>query len=275
MRVVIIGDMEGVCGINHWDQVQAGGYLYEEGRKLYTGEINAAAKGAQAAGAERIVFIEGHGAGHREPSCKFNSSNIDELDPAIEFLSGHRYLDFGEVLREGFDAAVFIGIHAKEGTPNGVLSHTIATSVWRNISFNGTDVGEIGVMAALLGCFDIPMVMIAGDDAACEEAQGLFGEDFSTVSVKKGLSRFSALHQPIQVSRQRIRDGVAAAVKQAPQTKPYKFSGPVTIRFDVMTIDKIDELFRGRSGLIIDDEKLSVEVTADSWDDAWWKIYPW
>ena len=46
MRVFIVSDMEGVAGITKWDQVNGGKSLYEEGRALYTEEINAAVRGA-------------------------------------------------------------------------------------------------------------------------------------------------------------------------------------------------------------------------------------
>ena len=54
MRVHVISDMEGVAGIVKWQQVGGGEALYEEGRRLYTGEINAAVRGA------KIVFHPQH-----------------------------------------------------------------------------------------------------------------------------------------------------------------------------------------------------------------------
>ena len=63
MRVLIMSDMEGVAGIINWDQVNGGAPMYEEGRKLYTAEINAAVRGAKAAGATEIVAVDCHGAG--------------------------------------------------------------------------------------------------------------------------------------------------------------------------------------------------------------------
>src|SRR5947209_4755707 len=53
MHVVIFCDMEGISCIEHWDQVTGGTALYEECRKLYTDEMNAAVRGARAAGASR------------------------------------------------------------------------------------------------------------------------------------------------------------------------------------------------------------------------------
>ena len=58
MKVFIISDIEGVAGIVKGEQTgPAAGdaTLFEEGRKLYTGEINAAVRGAKAAGATEIV----------------------------------------------------------------------------------------------------------------------------------------------------------------------------------------------------------------------------
>jgi D-amino peptidase len=63
MRVLIMSDMEGVSGIVKWAQVNGGAAMYEEGRRLYTEEINAAVRGAKAAGATEIVAVDCHGAG--------------------------------------------------------------------------------------------------------------------------------------------------------------------------------------------------------------------
>ena len=46
-------DMEGIAGISVWEQVNGGAALYEEGRRLYTAEVNAAVRGCKRAGADR------------------------------------------------------------------------------------------------------------------------------------------------------------------------------------------------------------------------------
>ena len=53
VKVFVISDMEGVAGICRWDQVVAGKPGYEEGRLLYTEELNAAVRGAFAGGRDR------------------------------------------------------------------------------------------------------------------------------------------------------------------------------------------------------------------------------
>ncbi len=80
MRVHVISDMEGVAGIVKWQQTSGGESLYEEGRKLYTQEINAAVRGAKAAGATEIVVMDCHGAGK---GWTFNSLVPEDLDPGL------------------------------------------------------------------------------------------------------------------------------------------------------------------------------------------------
>jgi D-amino peptidase len=63
MRVIIFCDMEGVSCIETWEQVMSGTAFYQECRKLYTDEMNAAVRGARAAGASEIIVVDCHGAG--------------------------------------------------------------------------------------------------------------------------------------------------------------------------------------------------------------------
>ena len=113
MRVHVISDMEGVAGIVKWEQTTGGESLYEEGRKLYTEEINAAVRGAKAAGATEIVVMDCHGAGK---GWTFNSLIPEDLDPACEFVVQDEWTEYTEFLEEGCDAALFVGMHARAGT---------------------------------------------------------------------------------------------------------------------------------------------------------------
>src|SRR6266508_944353 len=65
MKVFVVSDMEGVSGIVKWQQTDGvkEKQAYHEGRELYTEEINAAVRGAKAAGAKEIVVMDCHGAG--------------------------------------------------------------------------------------------------------------------------------------------------------------------------------------------------------------------
>ena len=169
MRVHIISDMEGVGGIVKGDQTNAGRPMFEEGRKLYTGEINAAVRGAKAAGATEIVVMDCHGAGE---GYTFNSLIPEDLDPACEYVVQEEWTEYTGFLEEGCDAALFVGMHAMAGTADGVLNHTVSGQAWQNLWFNGTQVGETGINAALCGTWGCPVLLVTGDEAVLPRGQG-------------------------------------------------------------------------------------------------------
>src|SRR4051812_1776458 len=172
-----MADMEGVSGIVVWEQVNAGAPLFEEGRRLYTEEINAAVRGAKAAGATEIVAVDCHGAGG---AFQFNSFVPELLEADCTWVSHHQWSRYTELLEQGCDAALMIGMHAKAGTPDGVLCHTISSTTWRNLYFNDKCVGEFGINSALCGHYGCPVVLITGDEATCREGVDLLGENLHT-----------------------------------------------------------------------------------------------
>jgi len=167
VRVHIISDMEGISGIVNPHQTNAGKEMFDEGRQLYTEEINAAVRGAKAGGATEIVVMDCHGAGE---GYTFNSLLPEELDPACEYVVQEEWTEYTGFLEEGCDAALFVGMHAMAGTADGVLNHTVSGQAWQNLWFNGTQVGETGINAALCGTWGCPVLLVTGDEASCREA---------------------------------------------------------------------------------------------------------
>ncbi len=254
MRVLIMADMEGVAGITVWSQVTDGSYRYEEGRRLYTEEINAAIRGAKAAGATEIVAVDCHGAGG---DGTFNSLLPEWLDEACEYVVHHPWGRYTDMFTTGCDACLLIGMHARAGTVDGVLAHTISSVKWRNLWFNDDLVGETGVNAALCGHFNVPVVFVSGDQATCREARSLLGERLTTVPVKQGLSTSSARHIPARRARVMIEEGVTRALTQTDRPQPYVPGSPVTIRAEVNTVDKLTE-FKNRPGVEVDMARLTI-----------------
>ena len=86
MRVLIVSDMEGISGITLWAQVanKKNPELHQEGRQLYTLDINAAVNGAVNAGAGTIVLCEFHG-----PPEPFRYNNVipDMPTAALKFIT--------------------------------------------------------------------------------------------------------------------------------------------------------------------------------------------
>src|SRR4029079_15847002 len=193
MRVLIMSDMEGVSGIVKWSQVNGGAPMYEEGRRLYTEEVNAAVRGAKSAGATEIVAVDCHGAGG---DWTFNSFVPEMMDADCTWVSGHPWSRYTEVFETGGALALMVGMHARSGTPDGVLCHTISTTTWRNLFFNDQVVGEFGINAALCGHYGVPIAVITVDDATCGEGRDVVGEMLTGVGVKRGFSRFPVRNIP-------------------------------------------------------------------------------
>lgn len=216
MKVFIAVDMEGIAGLVQWDQAER-----DLQRRLMTEEVNAAARGAFAGGATQVVAGESHG----------NMRNLmpELLDPRVAFLSGQpKPLNHMAGVDASFHLALFIGYHSKAGTLHGVMAHTFAGSIF-SLTFNGLEVGEIGTDAALCGFYGVPVGLVAGDKAACEEARALLG-NVRTVAVKEGVSRSAALCVPLAQARAMIEQEAAEAVLHVADFKPLRIQGPVTTR---------------------------------------------
>ena len=271
MKTLIMCDMEGVSGIVVWDQVNGGAPMYEEGRKLYTEEINAAVRGAKRAGSTEIVVVDCHGAGG---DWSFNSLIPEMLDPDCTWVAHHPWSRYTELLEQGADACLLVGMHARNNTEDGVLCHTISTVKWHNLWFNDDLVGEVGVNAALCGHYDCPILLVTGDEAVCRESKALLGDGLTTVAVKKGLTRYSARQIPPVRAREMIEEGAYQALQNLQAVKPYKLTSPTTIMIEVDRVEKMAD-FKDRYRVKLDMENQRVYSRGDDWMTAWNQIWHW
>ena len=263
-----MSDIEGVAGIVKWAQTGGDQTLYHEARKLYTEEINAAVRGAKAAGAKEIVVMDCHGAGG---DYTFNSLLPAELDPDCEFVIQNEWTEYTAFLEEGCDAALMVGMHAMAGTPDGVLSHTVSGQAWQNLRFNGTLVGETGINAALCGHWGCPVLLVTGDRAVCREGRELLGEGLTTVEVKVGLGRFSARNIPAVRAREMIEDGAKRALKELKAVQPYDPGRPCEIEIEFTSPDRLEE-YRNRKNVEVTGAR-SIVARGDDWWQAWSSFY--
>lgn len=268
MKVFVIGDMEGVAGIVKWAQTTGGEKLYDEGRVLYTEEINAAVRGAKAAGATEIVVMDCHGAGG---DWTFNSLLPELLDPDCEYVVQQEWTEYTTFLEQGVDAALLVGMHAMAGTADGVLSHTVSGQAWQNLRFNGTLVGESGINAALCGHWGCPVVLVTGDRAVCREGRELLGDALTTVEVKQGLGRFSARQLVPARARELIEAGARDALAGLGAVQRYEPGRPCEIEIDFTSPDRLVE-YANRRGVEIVGPRTLVS-RADDWWTAWSQFY--
>src|SRR3954451_13053490 len=260
--------MEGVAGTTNWPGVTGGDPLYDEGRKLYTEEINAAARGAFDAGATEVVVMDCHGAGG---GWSFNSLIAEQLDRRVEFVVQHEWTEYTGALEDGCDAALFVGMHAMAGTADGLMNHTVSGTDWRRVTFNGVEVGETGINAALCGTWGCPVVMVTGDQAACREGTDLLGDGLTTVQVKQGTGVQSARNLVPARAREAIEAGAKQALETLDAVAPYDPGKPCAIKVEYKWTDQVAKL-RYRHGVELVDDRTIVSH-GDDWWTAWKQFF--
>ncbi|WP_293912969.1 M55 family metallopeptidase [Deinococcus sp.] len=229
MNVVISVDMEGVCGVSSWVQVsppEFGGLVsgagYERARIQMTLEAGAAALGAFEAGAGGVTIADSHdGMRNLLPEL---------LDERVRLVTGYdRPLSMVQGVEEpGVDALLLVGYHARASTVGAPLAHTWNGYV-RDVRVNGTPAGEPYLNALLAAHFGVPVVFISGDDQAVAQVRDQLGEQVIGVSVKRGLSMFSAVHLHPKKALELIQAGAKRAVESA-RAAPLQISYPASVQ---------------------------------------------
>jgi len=220
LKVFISVDMEGICGVINWDETGPAGPDYGLFRKLMTQEANAAIEGALAAGATEILVRDAHG----------SARNIlpDLLRPEARLLrdwtSGP--LSMMEGIDNTYDAAIFVGYHARAGTPDAVLKHTMTLALY-DLIINGKRMPEAGINGLIAGYFGVPVVLVSGDQAIAAQAKELFG-DVETAVVKEAVASAAKMLHPSK-AQELIKQKTTAALKRLKDFKPFKLSPPYTL----------------------------------------------
>lgn len=225
-RIFIVTDMEGVGGVNDpEEQLLPGQRRFEESRRLLAGELNAAIQGILLANGEsEIVVWDGHD-GSR-------SLTVDMLDYRVSLLQGKPTPANYYLSPKAYDGIMFIGQHAMAGAKNGVLAHSQSFQV-RQITINGKPVGEVGQTAAIAGYYDIPVIMLSGDQAACDELLDLQPKAV-TVAVKRLAGRASTVSLSHDLAKKRILEAALTAVQRIKELQPWKIAPPIEMKFEYL-----------------------------------------
>jgi D-amino peptidase len=108
-----------------------------------------------------------------------------------------------------------------------VINHSLAGICVEEMKINGKVVGETEMNAGVAGFFNIPVLLVTGDDALVEEIKPTL-PNVEYAVVKRGIDRFAAELLPLEKAHQLIRTKAEQAVKNRINVKPYKVEGSVT-----------------------------------------------
>jgi len=149
-----------------------------------------------------------------------------------------------EGLDDSYDAAIFIGYHAKAGHPAGLFAHT-GSGVVRDVRVNGQSLGEGGLNTTVAAWYGVPVVLVTGDDVAVKQVAEV-ATTAKTVAVKRAINPravelrpFAEVHREIEAA---AREGVAGAKKFPPRrAASYK----VEVQFQDVAIPEVAENIPG------------------------------
>lgn len=221
LKIYISADMEGVVGVVTADQLGPQGFEYARFREFMTAEVRAATEAAFEAGATEVVISDSHGNGE--------NLLIEKLPKNVTIVrSWPRPLMMMEGIDETFDGAIFIGYHSSTTNPKGVRAHTISSARLADVRLNGTSMPEAGINAAIAGRFNVPVIMISGDDAIVKEATDLLG-NIEGATVKWAVSFHAAKTLTPEMAYDLIREKTKAAIARIKDFKPYKIKEPVQL----------------------------------------------
>jgi len=223
MKIYIVTDLEGATGVFKFKQTRERGPEFIEAMKLLMGDIAAVCEGLKEAGVDEIYVLDGHNGG--------NNFIPELMIPGVRYITG--WPRQGKVLYgfdNSFDGIILLGYHAMNGTPDGVLHHTQSSIAEAKYFYNGIERGEIYQAAVIAGYFDVPVILVTGDEATCREAKETLGKNLPTVAVKKGISREAAILISPEETKILLKEGAKRAIKELPKLKPYKIKLPVRLK---------------------------------------------
>ena len=216
VKVFISADIEGCCGITHWDEAKRSHPDYPAFRDQMQREVVAACQGALDAGAATIRVRDAHGSARN-----LDPWGLPEPAHLVREWSAHPYMMVQD-LDASFDALVLIGYHAPGGSGGNPLAHTLSGD-YAEVRVNGERMSEFHLYSRMAAQLGVPTVAVSGDAALCALVQAA---DRRTLTVSSGAGRGRSMlaRHPAEVARD-IRSMVATALPQrfvpAPPQGPF------------------------------------------------------
>lgn len=223
MKAYISVDLEGLPGIASATMLSPWNSQFTRASKIMTKLTNAIVDELFKSGFEEVIVADSHGL----------MTNIDylELDNRAYVIQGYpRPLSMVSGLTSDYTAIFFLGYHASAGTPRAILEHTYSGRAFSEIRINGIRVSEFLINSLIAGELGVPIALLAGDDYLRKEVE-LYTPWVVFISLKKGVSRYSALYPSLDKAEKALRDGVREACNKIKNggLKTFTLNKPYTV----------------------------------------------
>ncbi len=260
VKVYVLMDIEGIAGVVHGEEGSRGNPEYERARRLMTGEASAIVAGIFEADADaQVTVVDSHG--------PYRNIIPEELDERATLSRGKpRHFGMMDGIDEGYDLAMFVGVHGSAGAGSSVLSHTFTGHLF-DVKVNGVSYGELGLNAAMAGAFGVPVMLVAGDQVVAQDAADLLGQNVIFVQTKRSRSHAAAEGVHPNVARRRLTEAAQRVIEERPEVQPLMVQTPVTVE---VTFDR--PVYADLAGMLDDVQRVdgrTIRFVRDTMPDAY------
>jgi D-amino peptidase len=244
MRVAMWVDMEGASRItDHRECWPAFPQYWDSGRPKLTADVVAAAQGLLDGGVSEIVVVNAHGLGW--PNL-LSEEFPDGAVPADD-----------RSWNEEIDAILQVGFHARYGTSDGFLSHTMLPDL--AFAVDGVSVTESHIWSWVAG---VPLLGIVGDDALERQLDsGLEGTPFLAAKHSSSRTVTRPAHQRPEDGADAVRSfarNCAMDAGRRPPTLPSRFE--VSVSMPSSAADRVNE-----GGGLVRTGSSTLTIEAEDW----------
>lgn len=244
-NVYVSVDIEGIWGVGSSISTKKDTLEYRYARENMITETNILIEELLKNGVENITVNDGHGS--------MDNLIASQLNPNVNLVScngSYKPLGMMEGINSSYDACCFIGYHAREGTQDAFLNHTISSKCIYQIEVNGVPVGETMLNAYLASCYHVPLLLVAGDDKYISQTKEELGDNIPAIQTKKSINRETVIHIPFNQLKkeyvQKVQQGVDMKGCIMPTSDSYEIK--MTFRAEDManfvaripTVERID-----------------------------------
>lgn len=205
-KIFISSDIEGTCGIAHWDETMPEKRDYAAFQAQMSREVAAACEGALEGGADGILIRDAH-----NTARNILPDMLPDTDKISIFRGWAREpLAMMSGLDSDYAGVMFTGYHSACGWSGNPLSHTMNT---RNVEVrvNGEVCSELMMNSLTASMLGVPVLMVTGDQMLCEWFRSKV-PGAVTVPVSRGVGNGSVSIMPGEAVR-RIREGARDAAR--------------------------------------------------------------
>ncbi len=160
-RIFLSADIEGTCGIAHWDETEKGKSDYGYFANQMTLEVAAACEGALKEGADEVLVKDAH-----DSARNINPMNLPKESKIFRGWSRDPFMMMSGI-EKGDYGAFFTGYHSGAGTDGNPLAHTM-NGQNNYVKINGEKASELYINALTATFFDVPVRLVTGDEALCQ-----------------------------------------------------------------------------------------------------------